>query len=199
MAELLTFILVSLSLLATPGPTNTLLAASGAVSGLRRSLPLLFGELAGYLTAITLLLAIVGPVVSAVPTFGIGLRIAVCVYLVHLALMFWRRSAAPIKTERPVTLLRVFVTTLLNPKAVIFAFTLLPFSAAADLADMLPWLAALSLLIVTVGASWIALGAAMHRSAPSEIGQARIYKLASAALMLIVCMIGWNTVALALG
>ena len=199
MVEALTFILGSLSLLATPGPTNTLLAASGAVSGLRRSLVLLVGELSGYLLAIALLRMVVGPMVAASPTFGVALRLAVCLYLVHLAFTFWRRSAAPLDTAQPVTLARVFVTTLLNPKAVIFAFTLLPFTPGMGVADMLPWLAALSLLIVMVGSAWIALGASLKRGAEARAGQEVAYKVAAVALLLIVGMIGWNAIALAHG
>jgi threonine/homoserine/homoserine lactone efflux protein len=43
MDTLLPFILAVLALLATPGPTNTLMAAAGAQRGLVRSLPLLAG------------------------------------------------------------------------------------------------------------------------------------------------------------
>lgn len=196
MIDTLTFVLATVSLLATPGPTNTLLATSGAVSGFRRSLILLCGELSGYLLAIVVLLAVIGPAVASVPAFGIALRIAVCVYLVHLALRFWRHSASALEGPRPVTLARVFVTTLLNPKAVIFAFTLLPFPAS-DLRAMLSWLGLLSLLIVIVGASWIALGSFMQRGVDGIAGHAAVYRIAAVALMLIVGMIGWNTVALA--
>lgn len=197
MAQTLTFVLAALSLLATPGPTNTLLATSGAVSGIRSSLKLLLGELGGYLVAIVVLLVVVGPVVAAVPAFGIALRIAVCLYLVHLAWKFWRHSATALEGRQPVTVLRVFVTTLLNPKAVIFAFTLLPFTPASTWADMVPWLALLSLLIVMVGSSWIALGSSLQRRTDTIAGQTLTYRVAAVALMLIVGMIGWNTVALA--
>jgi threonine/homoserine/homoserine lactone efflux protein len=58
----------------------------------------------------------------------------------------------------------VFITTLLNPKAHIFAFVLLPpvtSSAAA------PWLAALSVMIAVAGSDWILLGAFLARSSGS--------------------------------
>ena len=43
------FVFAILSLLCTPGPTNTLLTVGAAARGLRASLPLLIGELFGYL------------------------------------------------------------------------------------------------------------------------------------------------------
>jgi LysE type translocator len=126
MSEAATFFLGAVAVLATPGPTNTLLATSGAISGFRRSLPLLSGELGGYLLAIVVLVSLVGPIVAAMPAFGLALRIVVCLYLLYLAAMLWRQSGLPIADARPIGPLRVFVTTLLNPKAIIFAFTLLP-------------------------------------------------------------------------
>jgi len=70
MSEAATFFLGAVAVLATPGPTNTLLATSGAISGFRRSLPLLGGELGGYLLAIVVLLSFIGPIVAAMPAFG---------------------------------------------------------------------------------------------------------------------------------
>jgi threonine/homoserine/homoserine lactone efflux protein len=79
------FAIACFPLLAAPGPTNTLLATSGAAIGVRGSLPLLAAELSGYLLAIFLLRVLVGPLIAAVPAFGIALRIAAVIYLLHLA------------------------------------------------------------------------------------------------------------------
>ncbi|HZF76664.1 MAG TPA: lysine transporter LysE, partial [Acetobacteraceae bacterium] len=57
------FALAVLFILGTPGPTNTLLATSGATAGFRRSLILLPAEAAGYGISILTLGLVLGPVV----------------------------------------------------------------------------------------------------------------------------------------
>ena len=68
MTDPLLFILAVLTILGTPGPTNTLLATGGAVDGVGRSLPLLLGELTGYLVAIAVIRVVLGPVIAAYPS-----------------------------------------------------------------------------------------------------------------------------------
>ncbi len=128
---------------------------------MKASLPLLIGEAAGYLIAILVLQAAVGPLVAAEPVFGQILSGIVCAYLVYLSLCLWRRSAVPLETARPVTLANVFVTTLLNPKAIVFAFTVLPHTDSINPVTLAPWLAALVAIIALAGGGWIALGAAL--------------------------------------
>ena len=155
----MTLVLGTVSLLATPGPTNTLLATSGAASGLRKSVGLLAGELLGYLLAIALLRNLIGPMVAVMPAVAMALSAIVSVYLLYLAWTLWRHSDFSLAGARPITVQRVFLTTLLNPKAIIFAFVLLPSGAAIG---WNPWWGLLSVVIVTVGACWIAMGALLH-------------------------------------
>lgn len=190
-----TFIAAALSLLATPGPTNTLLATSGAETGLRRSLPLLGAELGGYLLAILLLRALIGPLMAANPNFAMALHGAVVVYLLYLAFALWRRGARQINAGGAITFPRVFVTTLLNPKAIIFSFTLLP--QRGDIGELAPWLSMLSLQIVTVGLGWILLGH-MLRGRFRELGSARIgYRISALILVALAGMIGGHSLSLA--
>jgi hypothetical protein len=70
----LVFVTATVSLLATPGPTNTLLATSGASAGLRRSAHLLIAELGGYLIAIVLLRSLLGPLYCG--RSGLGDRVS---------------------------------------------------------------------------------------------------------------------------
>lgn len=157
----LTFFIAAYSLLAVPGPTNTLLATSGASAGIARSLHLLAAEVCGYLAAIALLRVVVSPVVAEIPLIGLVLRAALTLYILGLAGMLWRHRARELSAARAVTFRHVLLTTLLNPKAIVFAFVLLPLQL--ELPALLPWLVVLALQIVTAGTAWLALGATLGR------------------------------------
>ena len=161
MTEPLAFILAILGLLATPGPTNTLLAASGAAVGLRRSLHLIPAEVSGYLCSILVLALVLGPVAQTWPLFGSALRFCCALWLAYLAWRHWTAAAEHGVEARAVPFSRVFVTTLLNPKALIFAFAIIPHLAEGNGVAALPYLAGLSALIVAVGTTWIGIGAAL--------------------------------------
>jgi threonine/homoserine/homoserine lactone efflux protein len=151
------FVLSVLALLAVPGPTNTLLAGAGATLGIARSLPLLVGELAGYNIAIAVYRYTLATAVGESSDARLFLQWAIGAYLIVLALRLWR-AGPPAGTEG-FTLPRVFLTTLLNPKALIFALVLFPALPAPVAAAT----AAFSVMVVGVGASWIAAGAfAIH-------------------------------------
>jgi threonine/homoserine/homoserine lactone efflux protein len=181
--DLLTFVAASIALLITPGPTNTLLATSGAAIGVSRSLSLLGAELCGYLAAITILQVMVGPLIAAMPAVGIALRITFAVYLVYLAIKLWQYGTAEFKASGPVTFNRVLLTTFLNPKGLIFALTILP--QGSHLAALLPWIAALALMIVVIGYVWIAVGASLRSRFDGVISSSVGYRLSAIALTLL--------------
>lgn len=192
MTDLVTFLFAALALLATPGPTNTLLATSGATRGFGRSLGLLAGELIGYLLAIAILIAAIGPIVAAMPAFGLALSAAITLYLIHLAWVLWNDGGHELIGERTVTVGRVFVTTLLNPKAIVFAFTLLPSAGAPEL---LPRLASLALLIVLVGTCWIALGAGLKRGVRGITVSRLAHRAGAVVLAVFAALIGATALA----
>ncbi|MGO4737116.1 LysE family translocator [Bosea sp. 2KB_26] len=179
--SLLAFIAVCASLLGTPGPTNTLLATSGAEVGWRRSASLLAAELLGYLLAIAVLRLGLGPFIASRPIVATVLQAVVALYLVYLAMALWRRSSLPLAQGRSITFALVFLTTLLNPKGLIFAFTLLP-AAPAGFSALLPWLAVLSAEIVAIGFGWVLLGSTLQRSL-QDPAKARLGYRASAAVL----------------
>jgi threonine/homoserine/homoserine lactone efflux protein len=151
------FSVAVLVVLATPGPTNTLLLTSGATVGVYRSLPLLFAELAGYNISILVIGHVFGPTISATPVAQIALRIGAGIYLLTMAARLWRSRLRG--TELPVSFRDVFMTTLLNPKALLFALLIIP------LADPKApiFLARFSAILVFVGSVWLVVGAIAGR------------------------------------
>lgn len=188
--SLLAFMAVCASLLATPGPTNTLLATSGAEIGWRRSAALLAAELLGYLLAIAILRQALGPFIASLPIAATALQAVVALYLVYLATALWQRSSLPLAQGHSITFARVFLTTLLNPKGLIFAFTLLP---PAGFSTLLPWLAVLSAEIVAFGFGWVLLGSTLQRSL-QDPARARLgYRASAAVLGLLASMMAART------
>ncbi|MFI5407889.1 LysE family translocator [Kaistia sp. UC242_56] len=190
-----TFILAVLALLAVPGPTNTLLATSGAAIGMRRSLRLVPAELAGYGLAIGILMGIVGPLAAEHPIVPILSKIVASLYLAGSAVALWRQAAREaLPGGAPISVRRVFVTTLLNPKALIFAFLIFP----RDLASLPGFAGLFSVLVVGVACGWITLGSSLSRSAGGFATPARVSRFAAVALVVFASVMASSAIAAAL-
>lgn len=151
--------LAVLALLLTPGPTNSLMLLAGAERGFAGALRLISAEVLGYLLTI-LPLALIG---ASVLEQNLGLRslvaLAAAVWVAVLAIRLWQVPAH--RAEGPVVGAKaLFVTTALNPKALIFGLVLLP--SPDRLAQNL---AVFALLVVLVALLWAALGVRLQRGA----------------------------------
>lgn len=156
-------IFASLALLLTPGPTNTLVALAGSARGWYGALRLLPYEIAAYLL-VTLPLALLGAwALEAAPLLRPIITLASGVWVLWLAIRMWSPSVHAGASE--VTPQRLFVTTLLNPKALIFGLVLLPGP------QLVPHVLLFVLLIALVGAVWAAMGACMAGRRDCPVGQ----------------------------
>lgn len=153
--------LAVLAILATPGPTNALLAASAALVGMRRSLPLLLAELAGYALAIAVLKGVGQPLLALHPGLAAGLRLVLFLYLLVLAWRLWNGPA--LRVGNAISMGRVFVTTALNPKAAILAFLVFP--DIADAGQALVHAGYFAAVAVPLAIAWLALGAGLGGTA----------------------------------
>lgn len=191
------FALAVLVLLLTPGPTNTLLAVSGAARGLRASLPLIGAELAGYLTAIVPLVFLAAPLLAEQPVASLIIKLASTLWVLLLAARLWTRP--PSATEPvAITAATVYGTTVLNPKALIIGLALIPpasFAAPETLVVPLPYLALFALLVMFVATCWLSAGAAILRRVaitnPLLFGRVAASFLVVFAISLAGRAIGW--------
>lgn len=150
------------ALLATPGPTNTLLALAGA-QAVRRPLVLPLVELAAYLATVIPLGLWGDRMLQDVPGLRTGLTLAAAIWVFVLAVKLWRQSTRPAISGAPkVTPMQVGITTLLNPKALVFGLVLIPQAPSLSSGLVL-----FSTMILMVSLGWLALGARLSgRLAP---------------------------------
>ena len=165
--------LALLGLLMTPGPTNTLLALAGAERGWRRGLLLIPLEVLAYLLVCLPLTLLGEAVLSAHPWLGPAIKGAAGAWVAVLAIRLWHLPKAD--GAQSVTAARVFVTTLLNPKALIIGLVLLPGP------DMLLRALLFVGLVAAVAAIWAAMGACLagRGDCPARRGSGLARRLAA--------------------
>lgn len=162
MIDLLTFVPAVAVILATPGPTNTLLASSGAQAGFRDSLPLVPAELFGYALAIAGWGLVLEPASAGWPWLKPTLRLACAFYLVAVARGLWSKAGDTLSKSGFGTR-RVFAATLLNPKALLFAAVIFPEAAFQNSAAFAQAMGIFAAVIVPIALAWIGLGSTLSR------------------------------------
>ncbi len=173
--SLVAFLSAVLALLIAPGPTNTLMGVAGAQAGLGRVVRLLPAELAGYLTTVLPLVWLGAEMLARWPAASLVLKLMAAFWVMALAVRMWGlRSAGA--ASRPVTARQVFVTTMLNPKALVFGLVLLPAPGQADFA---PRLALFCLMVSCVALLWGAAGALTQLGAGAERRLMLVQRIAS--------------------
>jgi len=143
------------ALLAVPGPTNTLMAVAGAQSGMVRAFRLIPAVLGGYFSAIIPVACFGRDAAVQFPLVAVLLKLAAAIWILALCVKLWR-AQAPSKADGAVTAADVYLTTVLNPKALIIGAVLLPVPGSTQFA--------LAFGLFALLASALALGWAMGGS-----------------------------------
>lgn len=148
------FIAGVLALLLAPGPTNTLMGLAGAQGGLSRVIRLIPAELAGYATSILPLSFLGAELIQTLPGFGLVLKVAAAVWIAVLAIKLW--TAFLLGEEgKDTSAKQVYVTTCLNPKALVFSLVLLPPLQSAEFPQHL---LVFAVMVIGVALTWGGLG-----------------------------------------
>ena len=138
------------ALLLSPGPTNTLMGLAGARNGLRCASRLIPAEMLGYLTTVLPLAWLGSEAVEHLPGLAIVLQLAAAVWVMFVAVSLWR-VPANVRMPSEVTAIRVYLTTVLNPKALIFGLVLLP--SLGD-SEFTPKLGIFGVMVMAVALIW---------------------------------------------
>lgn len=171
--SLIAFLSAVLALLLAPGPTNTLMAVTGAQGGVRPVMRLLPAEVLGYLTTILPLVLLGAGLLAEHPWLAVALKLAAALWVMVLAIRLWGMQGAE-GAAAGISMRRVFVTTMLNPKALIFGLVLLP---SPTHAEFLPRLALFCLMVCGVAMAWGTAGALSQAGAQTGQGGAQRLQL----------------------
>ncbi len=189
--SLFAFAATVLLLLLTPGPTNTLLALSGAAKGVRRSMPLMGGELAGYMTTVLPLATFAGPWLEGQPLLADIVRLCAAAWVLMLAVRLWAMPVAS-ASETHIDARAVYWTTVMNPKGLIIGLVLVP---PAGFLATIAYLGVLTGLILLVASFWLGFGAAIlrliARRHPALVGRMAAGFLVFFAVALTGQAVGW--------
>lgn len=178
------FIGMVVTILLTPGPTNTLLASSGIQVGIRKSFALIPAEALGYFISISLWGLIIGTVSKQFPSIPVILKLFSAGYILFLAIKLWRTANRDENfNQASIRARELFVATLLNPKALLFASAIFPtyvwVNASAYVSHMLVFL----LLILPIAFFWTFIGSVLCSNKVSWLSQSKMQRTASLVLV----------------
>lgn len=171
--------LALLALLITPGPTNALLALAGAQRGIAGGLRLIPVVVICYLCIVTPLLVWGGQMLERLPILRPVLTGLAALWVARLAFRLWHLSSGSSLASGKVSAADMAITTLLNPKSLIFGLVLLPTANSA-------WQALLgfTLLVPLISTLWAGLGAGILARSGSWLNRGSAIWLAALSLLL---------------
>ncbi len=178
------FIGLVITILLTPGPTNTLLASSGIQVGLRKSLLLIPAEAIGYILAISAWGMLIGKVSATLPLLPTFLKLLSAGYIIFLAIKLWRTANQEVILNQPTIRPReLLFATLLNPKALLFASAIFPVAAWKSQELYFAHMSAFVGLILPIALFWISVGAVLATNKVKWLSQSKLQRTASVVLI----------------
>lgn len=178
------FIGLVITILLTPGPTNTLLASSGIQVGLRKSLLLIPAEAIGYILAISAWGMLIGKVSATLPLLPTFLKLLSAGYIIFLAIKLWRTANQEVILNQPTIRPReLLFATLLNPKALLFASAIFPTTAWQAQEIYVTHMSSFVALILPIALFWISVGAVLATNKVKWLSQAKLQRTASVVLI----------------
>jgi threonine/homoserine/homoserine lactone efflux protein len=183
--HLVAFIAFTVAAAATPGPSNTLLATTGAQRGLLRGVPALVGASAGMATLMAFVMLGLGTVILEIPLLLTVVRVCGGAFLCWLA---WRTATAGRHSsarDRSAGFWSMAAFQWINPKAWLIcaaaAATFLDPAAGSAVGQSVTLAITFAAITVPCFLPWLAFGAALQRLLHSDRA-AGAFNIAMAAL-----------------
>ncbi|MCW7547926.1 hypothetical protein OO184_08245 [Photorhabdus sp. APURE] len=143
-----------------PGPTNTLLVSSGYSHGFISTLRLILAEAFGYIAAISLWGLFLSTASQTFVWSLVALKVCASTYIAYLAFKVWHFSLD--KDGAKVHFNTVLFTTLLNPKAFVFATYAFPLTAFTLWSEYIPCMTVFVCALLPISLIWVGVGKMLY-------------------------------------
>lgn len=178
------FIGLVMTILLTPGPTNTLLASSGIQVGMRKSIQLIPAEAFGYIIAITFWGILIGKIAVYLPVLPQILKLFSAAYILYLAIKLWRTAEVTENLDQvSIRARELFLATLLNPKALLFASAIFPVIVWKSSQYYVVYMLVFLSLLIPIAFLWTFIGTLLGTKNSRWLNQKNMQKTASLVLM----------------
>lgn len=178
MIEFLQFLFLAFSSLVTPGPNNLMVMHSGLNFGLKRTLPHIFGILAGVGVMLFFISFGLGYVFSKIPEVALAIKLIGSMYLLYLAWKISQMNEKKTDTDisKPLTFMQAAMFQWVNPKAwvILIAFSGVFHFFESPLINAAALLLTISLLNIPCLGVWIGGGRALQRIINSDKARNRM-------------------------
>ena len=94
----------------------------------------------------------------------------------------WREGSSALTNAQGVNFGRVLITTLLNPKAILFALVIIPYLGERKFAEAAPYVCAHLAITFTASLCWMGLGAFIGSNARGRVDPGVIRRLGATVL-----------------
>lgn len=190
------FIGLVMTILLTPGPTNTLLASSGVRVGIMPSLKLIPAEALGYLVAISTWGLLIGFVAKTLPIIPIIIKLMSASYILYLAVKLWKTAQQELDIDQSIIHPKaLLLATILNPKALLFASAIFPASAWTVWQSYLLHIFVFLMLLMPIAFCWIVLGQILTKNKVHWLTPFNLQRTASIILMSFSLPVSYSAVA----
>ncbi|MDM1764302.1 MULTISPECIES: LysE family transporter [unclassified Acinetobacter] len=183
------FIAAMLAVLLIPGPTNALLANSAYQQGFGKTFTLVPAELLGYLYGISIWALLVHLSLPIWPMLIDLLHVASALYVFWLAFHLWKTSHLETHglSRKALTPSQLFISTLKNPKTILFAAGIFPVETWDSFAHYFLVMGIFSLCLIPCAVFWMYWGRKVLAGNMKGIRADQWYK--GSALFLVLCML----------
>lgn len=189
MIESWLFIFAMLAVLLIPGPTNALLASAAHHQGVSKAFHLIPAQLFGYVYGISLWALLIHLSMPTWPMLMHILHLASAVYVLWLAFHLWKTSHLEKHSQhyQNIKPQQLFLSTLKNPKAILFAAGIFPVETWNSFESYALVLGVFCLCLIPCAVFWLCFGRALLNGNIKGLNADLLYK--GSAMLLMLCML----------